>query len=349
MTDKQKPAPSIMDLEMLTPGSVWTRKDGKQARYLFTTNTTVPATHSHIYPSVAVFADENDDYFSVPVEDFIARRTFYNVDPGLEARLNNLLAFDADSTSEDFDLLNDADESLVVSDDDSFTATVGDGVTDIVADESNEVSAAQQPDPDASLNPALNMFPVEYSSEGSALPEIIPGYILASHTQGYQQQPLMTETGFTKIVHTLFIKATKEITHDKLYACFSPTHLERNAVFTFKVSTADGLLDVDWDAMIGVFPYVFMNEQVFQVMFLSDSELKYERVEEEPAVEFVASTDPADGHVVIAAAEAASTYSSDFDTPGIPASILIDESPVVAPGVDPNAAPVAQGFVVTAG
>lgn len=285
---QQSREPDIMDLEMLTPGSVWVRENGKQSRYLFTTNMNLPTRMLETYPQMVVYADEDDNILSVPVEDFIGKRTFYNVDPGLESRLGNLLAFNTEDVSETFDL--DSDDSLLIEDSASTE------VSPESPDYPQQVMAAVE---ETLVDQQYNMFPVSYFSGATGLPAVIAPEVLAELTESYQQQPLLIEN---KLLHILYIRVDKSrgITHDNLYACFSPTRVEQNAVYTFKVQTPDGVLDIDWDALIGIYPYVFQNISMFQVIFSTGVELTYE-VADEPEVQFQVSTDPETGTNVISA------------------------------------------------
>ncbi len=297
--------PNIMDLDSLTPGSVWTRRNGKESRYLFTTNTALPASMAETHPQLAIYADENDNFFSVPVADFISKRTFFNVDPGLEARLGNLLAFSAQDSEEGFDLL------------DELALTVGDEDDDLTIDKDEEPVADQAGLPgytQEQLN-AVNAFPIEFfsNSVGSGLPEVLSPQKLCEMAECYQQEPLVSEG---KMLHRLFFRAGRGITHDTLYACFSPKHVELNAVYTFKVHTPEGLLDVDWDAMLGIYPYVFQNVSMLQVMFTTGTELTYtqlaEEAEEAEEPEVVFSVQAEAGQVVIAAQPLAVSVSDEL-------------------------------------
>ncbi len=270
---------NIMDLDMLTPGSVWTRKNGKESRFLFLTNTHLPPHLADKYPQMAVYADENDNMYSIPIADFVGNRTFYNVDPALEARVGNLLAFSAQDADGEF--------SLEDGDDDELTIDTGSEEEDAGAED----FFGGTPEPEA---PA-RVFPVEFSSGDTNLPVIISAERLQELTESYQQQP---HNG--QYLHTLFIRAEEGITRESLYACFSPNHVEKNAVYTFKIRTADGVIDIDWDALVGIFPYVFQNMSMYQVIFSTNEEPPIEHAEED--IQFAVNA--VDGQVVIAAAEA---------------------------------------------
>lgn len=87
-------------LDFLTPGSVFVNKKGRVAKLLFLTNTSLVATApEHIqkeHPVQVVYANEDGEVFNRDLDDFISKYKFYNVDPDLEARLDNLLIFTED-------------------------------------------------------------------------------------------------------------------------------------------------------------------------------------------------------------------------------------------------------------
>ncbi len=274
---------NIMDLDLLTPGSVWIRENGKEARFLFIANDGLPAKQQEMYPRVAVYADEQNHIFSVPVDHFIGKRSFYNVSPSLEIRLENLLAYSGD---EEFNLNDDEDE-LFISDNEP-EETVDSESNEASESTGFEVHAASAPHGEVSpvevtpikidASKLVNPFPVTYSSGSTGLPEIISSQRLTELTESYQQQPLLSEG---KILHTLYIRAASDVNQERLYASFSPTHIDKNAVFTFSVNTAEGRLDIDWDALVGIYPYVFREESMYQVMFTTDqSGITYSEIAE---------------------------------------------------------------------
>jgi hypothetical protein len=88
-------------LELLTPGSVWVKEDGKQAKVLFVTNTTLPVRHQEKHPIQIIYANDEADIYSRTLDSFFKIYKFYNIDPELEERLENLITFSEDSVDED--------------------------------------------------------------------------------------------------------------------------------------------------------------------------------------------------------------------------------------------------------
>lgn len=345
--------PDVMDLELMTPGSVWVRKNGKESRYLFTTNTNLPVEHQRANPQMVVYADENDNIYSVPVAAFLEKRTFFNVDPTLESRLENLLAFSGTgSEGVDLDLLSDSDDTLTLDEGD-------DEITDVAS--AGDVATPVAVDPE-SLAPPVSPFFCAYDAGGTGLPEVITRQRLSEMTESYQQAPLLAEG---KLLHTLFISAAPDITRDTLYACFSPMHIDHNAVYTYKVTTPEGEIDVDWDELVGIYPYVFQNQLMHQVVFSTNVERKYETVE----IDVPVTTQPAEadiqfqavaveGQVVIQAAPVTEldngfgeAESAPVTVQAAPVALVAATTVVVAQPVQPAAATIisAAPAVVVAG
>lgn len=322
--------PDIMDLELLTPGSVWVRKNGKESRFLFLTNAKLPEKFQAEHPQMAVYADEDDNVFSVPVMDFIAKRTFFNCEPGLETRLLNLLAFSAADDDTGFDLLNDSDndENLLINDSEDDARTDG---SEGIVESSENVSGQTNFATDEGL---VNAFPVEFFGAETGLPEIISPQRLCELTECYQQTVSLVDH---KYLHTLFIRAANGITKETLYASFSPTHVEQNAVYSFKVRTNEGVLDIDWDGLVGIYPYVYQHISMYQVVFYTEAEVaitSMEPAEAEQETTFVAVANEATGTDVIMSTATAEVIQAQQDEG-------FDTIPVTDPVAD-------AGFVVTA-
>lgn len=230
---------SIADLEQLTEGAVWHRADGRASRVLFVTNKTLPVKVQEVFPQMVVYADENDNVLSVPVDRFVSNRKFYNVEPELESRLLNLLALAADSgEDEEFDLEGD---TLEVEGDDLLDDTTFSG-TDV------------------------HRTIVNFTPHSIDLPVVIDPLLLASLVSSYQQLPGADNT----IQHALFIRA-EGVTKAGLKASFSPSNEAVNAVFDFTVETRDEVLEIGRSTFVGVFPAVFYDVDMYQVVFTTDA------------------------------------------------------------------------------
>lgn len=310
--------PDIVDMELLTAGSVWTSESGKQSRVLHVTNQHFPEKIKRVYPVQVIYADEADRVNSVPLEDFLAKREFYNVDPGLESRLENLLAISEIDEQEDFELGDE--ENLLVLEEEEVNPFTGEPTTTVQAVETVTDTTA---------------YAVEFSSEGTGLPEVITPHDLARATQGYVQTPLIDKN---QTQHTLLVSTDAGINADTLNRSFNPGQAEVNAIYTFKVYTDDGVIDVDWDTFVGVFPMTRGQETFYQLMFLTNTPMH----EEAPKSAEMFAAPPA------AQQEQEAVVASQQVNPQVVAAVVSEvtppvQAPVVAqsPAVQTQA-PVAQ-------
>lgn len=311
--------PDIVDMELLTPGSVWTSESGKQSRVLHVTNQHFTDKIKRVYPVQVIYADEIDRVNSVPLEDFLAKREFYNVDPGLESRLGELLAISEMNETEDFEL-GDEENLLVLEDeeinpftDEPTAPTHPNGYPKTVAETVTDTTA----------------YTVEFSSEGTGLLEVIAPNDLARAVQGYVQTPLIATN---QIQHTLLVASDVGINADTLNRSFNPSQAEINAIYTFKVYTDEGVIDVNWDTFVGVFPMTRGQDTFYQLMFLTNQPMH----EETPA--------PADMFSSPAPAiqEQVAVVASTQVAPQTVAAVVAEVTPPVQAPVVQQMAPVVQ-------
>lgn len=307
--------PSIADLELLTPGSVWIRGDGKEARFLFITNQNLSAKSLAKFPSQVVYADEKENILSVGLERFLEVRTFHHVDPGLESRLGNLLAYSGEASDDDFSL----DE------DDVLTIDQGEGAQVLDAEGAGDVFSGVEDEED---DPDSDGLAIEfYTSNPEAAPEISL-VALQGAVECYQQTPALDKN---LLQHTLFIHAREGITRETLYKAFTP-HSANGSTLLFKVKTANGLETVDWDNFLGIYPYSIGGDLMFQVIFTSlqtfnvnMTEVIGENVVAAPTVHIEAAVEPTSAPVaeaaVAAPAPAAVEVAATVET-GLPVSTL---------------------------
>lgn len=293
-------------LEDLTPGSVWRRENGKLSRVLFVTNQHFPEKILRTYPQQVVYVDEEDNVISTPVEDFVAKREFYNVDPDLEQRLIALLGDD----EENFDL-GIGDDTLQVEDDEEETVgNAADDSVENIAEQTVYTNARPAPTPTAQarVEPPITY---QYRGTSAAKAEGIDRDFLASLTRGYAQAP--TEGGH-KVLNTLFIDAAPGVDQFSLTDVFTGD----NATYNFTVDTASGSIQVDWDEFVGVYPMVAHGQTSYQVLFytypleevvnLPEDALSETDVVVEDTVAVVATADvPASTVAATLAAEAVAT------------------------------------------
>lgn len=235
--------------DFLTSGAVFTREDGRESRVLFVTNTALPEKLKAKYPPQVVYADESDNILSCSIERFLQNRTFYNVQPELEARLTELLAAPSTAVSEDIlDLMSEDDDD-------------GDALR---ADDSEDLVLQIDGEEDIDTHEPIVEFTLRHGD--TELPSIFDLDHLTAAVASYQQQPA---ADLNAVQHVLFIKAEAGITDASLRAVFSPANEALNHTLEFAVDT-EGLGEmrlINWDTFIGVYPCVFYGSRMYQVVF----------------------------------------------------------------------------------
>src|SRR5882672_9962843 len=111
-------------LSLLTPGAVFLNEKGRTVKFLMLTNTDLPAKVQVKHPPQVVYADDEGNFYNRDVDNFLEYYKFYNVDPELESRLDNLLVFNADDSDEITEEVVDEDDGLLVATD-TYTSVVG--------------------------------------------------------------------------------------------------------------------------------------------------------------------------------------------------------------------------------
>lgn len=216
---------NIVDMEFLTKGSVWLTKSGLRSFVLCVTNTWLPPDVQEANPPVVVYCDDKGRISHKDVEDFLSSRKFYNVDPGLEARLDELIQISGDVTEEEALNLDEAPpEGSIEGDVDPTDFKVG----FFLEDSENLANPVLT---EAALVDAF----VSYSEE----PVMVPS-----------DQPEQTR-------HRFNFKLGGAVSLATLAGAFDPSVAEANDT---KLYAAFGTLiegqikQVDWDTFLGVYP-----------------------------------------------------------------------------------------------
>lgn len=257
---------SIADLDFLTAGSVFTREDGRESRFLFLTNEALTQKLKQQYPPQVVYADENGNVLSCSIERFLNKRKFVNVDPELESRLNNLLAATSSSQEDTLDL--DSDDLVIDGDEDG--TSVFDALELGSEEEDGEVDTPEEIDPtdprdDLGANEEEMGGLVKFLPIGTDdLPAFLTAEQLSAAVQSYQQGPGQQPD---TVLHTLFIRQDAGITSKTLYASFSPKNAETNTTYDFQVEIEGREIVVNWDTFVGIYPCIFYGSRMFQVVF----------------------------------------------------------------------------------
>lgn len=302
--------------DFLTSGAVFTREDGRESRVLFVTNTALPEKMKAKHPPQVVYADESDNVLSCSIERFMEFRTFYNVQPELEARLENLLA--APSTNSGSDVLDLMGED---EDGDALRADAGeDGILEIDSD-----------DDDIDSQESIVEFTLRHAD--TELPSIFDLEQLTAAVTSYQQQP---SPDLANVQHVLFIKAEEGINDATLRAAFSPANEALNHTLEFAVDT-EGLGEmrvINWDTFIGVYPCVFYGSRMYQVVFgASALNVPTEVIEEiaaQAAVEVMAALD--DNAITETIIDTASATRAQAASPSSIDDVVFTESSTGAAG-----------------
>ncbi len=253
---------NISDVDLITPGSVWLRESGKQSKVVCITNTSLPAKLSAAHPQQVVYIDDEGNFLNVGIEQFLAKRTFYNVDPDFEDRVNNLAVFsDTSANEQEVEALLNPDGD---GDDDSLLLVVDDGddngeeSPEDFGGEGEEQNHTDDSDADYDSAPFGNLSFVTFNvADDSALPVAIEPDVLANATVDYNQSALLDGS----IEHTLLIDA-RIVSYDDLRACFSPSKVATHAIFTFDIDFGrlggkdSAPFAVDWDNFMGIVPVV---------------------------------------------------------------------------------------------
>lgn len=219
----------------MTPGSVWVRENGQKNILLFISNATLPKKLQAQFPSQAVYLDEEGNVFNKDVEDFLADRTFYNIEPSVETQVDTLLAFHSLSDDEDADA-EEVDLELEVEED-------GDEEEETLA----EVKTKVVPKAGKVLEPkvAEEQNLVTFSKTTTNAPI---AFALESAVVGYRQEPLLSHSMVSHIV--VIDLARTELTPEQIAFAFDPANPDLLA--RFSVRNFPG--DVDWDTFVGAFP-----------------------------------------------------------------------------------------------
>jgi hypothetical protein len=66
-------------LDLLTPGTVWLRRDGSQAKFLFVTNTALSPKTQLAHPPQVIYSDSKGNIFNRDIDDFFRVYTMPNL------------------------------------------------------------------------------------------------------------------------------------------------------------------------------------------------------------------------------------------------------------------------------
>lgn len=273
---------NISDIDLITPGSVWLRESGKQSKVICITNTALPAKLAASHPQQVVYIDEEGNFLNVSIDQFLAKRTFFNVDPDFEDKVNNLAVFvdSGDTAQAAENLLNpegDDDLMLVIDDGDDDSDTGPDDSEESAGTDDEEDDRLEDSDDVDFQNedqaPYGNLSFVTFNiANDPALPVVVLPDVLANATADYSQNSM--PDGSTE--HILLIDA-RIASYEEVRACFSPQNVNTNAIFTFDIDLGRlggkdaSVISVDWDTFMGVVPTVRSCDPYHKVIFTTNA------------------------------------------------------------------------------
>jgi len=312
---------SIADaLSLMTPGAVFVNKNGRTAKLLFVTNTSLLTTASQDvqdeHPMQVVYANDDNEVFSRVLEDFIKRYKFYNVDAELESRLENLFVFSENDPAHEAIAAEVDDEEDDQGDTRAFptVATVTTGRTSTVAADSyagtqtNKIVAdALRVSGEQALEDAMSYLPPEQelkiadqrfldkhkpsavvvkfstmSGDASMLPVCER---LSQALVAYTQAPDISQR---ILVHRLTFALSSDLTIAMLADMFRPNEDgedQRSTMDVFEVRTAYSVESTMWTSYLGVFPEYVTTGLYAAVMIGTDEFRDVAEEVEEPEAE----------------------------------------------------------------
>ena len=232
------------DIMFLTPGSVWLKSDGSKSTVLCITNGSLPAKVQEKFPPQVIYYSEEGDILSQPVDFFMERRQFHNVDPETEATIDALIARITPEIEETDDMESDEEELILAEDgevgEDEFAP--GEDGAEVVAEGSEE--AAPKALEAAVTEPDF----ISFSSVAEGLE--IAAMVLSECAVSYEQQPMISEGYISHIIEFDRAKlASAGVTPFDLNALFNPDSEKVLPVFAVNQDYV-----VDWSAFLGVYP-----------------------------------------------------------------------------------------------
>jgi hypothetical protein len=323
------------DLAMLTSGSVFVNKKGRVAKLLWVTNvsllTTAPEHVQAAHPVQVVYADDEGEVFNRDLDDFVKRYKFYNVDPELEARLDNLLVFSEDEQSPDADEEAETPLGLTA----SQIGLVGAKTGRISGSELHAVNIAKRSivddvaASDAMWAPAqtnkivadaltvgdeedgLLLPPQQDEEDRNAIAErdvstavrvlfnTLSGSLVGSNVPdrltnalvAYGQEPDITQS---LIIHRLTFALDQELTIEALQNLFRPRENEndtRHTIDIFEVQTAYASESIVWTSYLGVFPD-YNKGGLYATVMIGTDEVRAEAAVELPAIAQAEQSEP---------------------------------------------------------
>jgi hypothetical protein len=263
--------PSVNQLEFLTPGSVWTRKDGRTAKFLFVSNDKLKAKTQLKHPPQIIYSDPDGNVFNRDVDDFLESYSFYNVDDVLERKLESLFVFTEDDYEES-DEETDGEETAEESDEETdgvdilgigAQSTLADQLADELADSDSDIELRSSVKKSTKSGVQVGFA---FAEEEGLTDSPLTAQDLTDALVVYSQDP---NENYSLTQHRLMFELSDKITLKTLRDAFAPSETA-STVDAFEVRTALESTIVYWTSFIGVYPEYSTNGLFASVLVGTD-------------------------------------------------------------------------------
>jgi hypothetical protein len=263
--------------DLLTPGSVWLRRDGAQIKVLFYTNQSLTSKQQEKFVPQVVYADADARVLSRDLDSFGGMYTFLNIDPDLEKRVENLIVFKAS----DYLTVDDPEDEIQIVDDEEDQQKPDDAA-EAPTPKEKPVVLVHKPVLSASTG-EKRLLTVDFkisAESGLAMPKLSAADLTnACHV--YTREP---DEHYRMTVHRLAFKRSETVTVDSLKEAFHPSK-SVNTVDAFRVRTQFDQEIFVWDSWLGIFPEYSVSG-LFLTVYVGTSDSPVD-TEETPGVEAV--------------------------------------------------------------
>jgi len=232
------------DIDLITSGSVWKKLRGQKAgspvKVLWFTNTELKASLQTKYPPQVVFFTTSGVVVSRDVDSFLDNYEFYNVDPELEYRLDNLMVYSESDNDEDSESLTIQETSR------SEISEKTKSFADSLLEPENELNQLSEEKSSTKVFAEFSYLQDPYAQSDSVLSE----KSLKDAFVAYSQEP---DHLYENIHHKLLFKLESDVSIESLIRTFKPDD-SFNTVDYFCIMTKDSRDIFQWNDYIGVFP-----------------------------------------------------------------------------------------------
>jgi hypothetical protein len=267
--------------DLLTPGSVWLRRDGAQIKVLFYTNQSLTSKQQEKFVPQIVYADADARVLSRDLESFSGMYTFLNIDPDLEKRVENLIVFKAS----DYLTVDDPEEEIQIVDDEEETGKPADAEPAVQKPpvEKPVVHVHKPTVPVLGSTGETRLLTVDFkisAEAGLSMPKLSASD-LTNACRVYTREP---DDHYRMTVHRLAFKRSDIVTVESLKEAFHPSKTV-NTVDAFRVRTQFDQEVFVWDSWLGIFPEYSVSG-LFLTVYVGTSDSPVD-TEETPGVEAV--------------------------------------------------------------